>query len=326
VALLRLLLGGKLLHGAAVLSRRPRGGRGPSPQPPTQQHRQQWQQQQPRRQPPKSSPGTRARRVTRLHDSGSPVPLPRGDQLAPSAASSGAADLPRWPQPQLLLPLLAPGQGCAKLRGRGTRSAQDPQAPPPARAPVHPPPRGAARPPGWLSGRGELYPPSARRAASPSTAPPSCWPCPSVPGQTVWGRQASSWVVATTSPKRDGRGHSLLARDINLDQFIARSPDLSLAPRSEFEVTGVCGLSEPSKVGVPRSYKVMSLSIHTDARAHTHTHIHTTYFNFSHLSGCIQSFRTPQSLLGIIQINCVQVSFRVVRAIRESHEINTSSI
>lgn len=39
VAFLRLLLGGELLHGAAVLGRRPRGGgRGPEPQPPTQQH------------------------------------------------------------------------------------------------------------------------------------------------------------------------------------------------------------------------------------------------------------------------------------------------
>lgn len=39
VALLRLLLSGELLHGAAVLGRRPRGGRGRGAQPPTQQQR-----------------------------------------------------------------------------------------------------------------------------------------------------------------------------------------------------------------------------------------------------------------------------------------------
>lgn len=148
VALLCLLLRGELLHGAAVLSRRPiGGGRGRPAQPPTQQQH----QQQPRWQRPGRPPRAEARRVTRLHG---PSAARASCTLGPAARAVGSFPWRHRPARVAAAAAAPPparaGQGPGTRResrwGRGARSAQDPQAPPPARVPVRPPaaPRG-----GW---------------------------------------------------------------------------------------------------------------------------------------------------------------------------------
>lgn len=223
VALLCLLLRGELLHGAAVLSRRPRGGgRGRPAQPPTQQQREQRHQQQPRWQRPGRPPRAEARRVTRLHG---PSAARASCTLGPAARTVGSFPWRHRPARVAAATAAPPparaGQGPGTRResrwGRGARSAQDPQAPPPARVPVRPP--AAPRPPPPQPGPASL-PPSSEVAYRPLAPGPSRGPLsslrsslgPGVPGQAIWARGAAFWALAAALRTWDARGRPCLAR------------------------------------------------------------------------------------------------------------------
>lgn len=203
VALLRLLLRGEFLHGAAVLSRRPRGGRGRDAQPPTQQQREQGQQQQPRWRCPSRPSRAEARRVTRLHG---PRAARASCARGPTARAVGG--FPRRRRPARVAaaaaappPPRAPGRGCAGRRvgeGRAQCAGSPSTAPRPrtCSAPSRAAPRGAERSRRGLNSLGWGPPTQGSGRRLPACLHSS--PGPGVPGQAVWGRGA----VPGQSPPR----------------------------------------------------------------------------------------------------------------------------
>lgn len=256
VALLCLLLRGELLHGAAVLSRRPRGGgRGRPAQPPTQQQREQRHQQQPRWQRPGRPPRAEARRVTRLHG---PSAARASCTLGPAARTVGSFPWRHRPArvaaaaaaPPPARARQGPGTRRESRWGRGARSAQDPQAPPPARVPVWPP--AAPRPPPPTRSslpsplqRGRLPPSSPRaepRAPLLTALLPRSrrtWPGHlGSRGRFLGTRRRASYMGRQRSP--------VPGKSIFLD---VRSRFLCLGPLEMFDPWPVCSRSRRSRSG-----------------------------------------------------------------------------